>query len=127
MIREHGNSYLAIAEWSGLLGVIPFYLLILTTAAHARTALLRLRRSGNIFAPSVPAAAILIAGLIDAGFEDWLFAVGYYLSVFLWVMAFILDDVVHSAAEASDTNVVVMPETEFLQSPMGQTPRVAFQ
>ena len=127
MIREHGNSYLAIAEWSGLLGVIPFYLLILTTAAHARTALLRLRRSGNIFAPSVPAAAILIAGLIDAGFEDWLFAVGYYLSVFLWVMAFILDDVVHSAAEASDTNVVVIHETEFLQSPMGQTPRVAFQ
>ncbi len=127
MIREHGNSYLAIAEWSGLLGVFPFYLLIGTTAAQARTALMRLRRSGDIFAPAVPAAAILVAGLIDAGFEDWLFAVGYYLSVFLWAMAFILADLLQSPrAEPSDTNLVAMPEPQFAESSMGQTPRVAF-
>jgi O-antigen ligase len=125
MIREHGNSYLAIAEWSGLLGVLPFYLLVGMTAAHARTALMRLRRSGNIFAAAIPAAAILIAGLIDAGFEDWLFAVGYYLSVFLWVMAFMLADLLRSPAEAR--NLVVMPGPAFAQSPMEQIPRVAFQ
>jgi O-antigen ligase len=46
MIREHGNSYLAIVEWSGLLGVLPFYLLVGTIALQARAALTRLRRSG---------------------------------------------------------------------------------
>ena len=128
MIREHGNSYLAIAEWSGLLGVFPFYLLIGTTAAQARTALMRLRRSGNIFAPAVPAAAIVVAGLIDAGFEDWLFAVGYYLSVFLWAMAFILTDLLRwPTAELPDSNLVVMPEPQFAQSAMGQIPRAVFQ
>ena len=126
MIREHGNSYLAIAEWSGLLGVFPFYFLIGMTAAQARAALMRLRRSGNIFAPAVPAAAILVAGLIDAGFEDWLFAVGYYLSVFLWVMAFILVDLLRSA-EFAHANLVLMPEPEFARSTMGQIPRAAFQ
>lgn len=126
MIREHGNSYLAIAEWSGLLGVFPFYLLIATTALQAKTAIMRLRRSGNIFSPTVPAAAILIAGLIDAGFEDWLFAVGYYLSVFIWVMAFILADLLHSVqAESSDNKLIMMPEREFPQSAMGQISRVA--
>jgi O-antigen ligase len=127
MIREHGNSYLAIVEWSGLLGVFPFYLLIGTTALQARAALMRLRHSGNIFAPAVPAAAILVAGLIDAGFEDWLFAVGYYLSVFLWVMAFILSDLLRSpGAETSHTNIVVMPEPPFSQSAMEHIPRAAF-
>jgi O-antigen ligase len=126
MIREHGNSYLAIAEWSGLLGVFPFYFLIGMTAAQARAALMRLRRSGNIFAPAVPAAAILVAGLIDAGFEDWLFAVGYYLSVFLWVMAFILVDLLRSP-EFTQSNLVLMPEPECARSTMGQIPRAAFQ
>jgi hypothetical protein len=83
---------------------------------------------GNIFAPAVPAAAIIIAGLIDAGFEDWLFAVGYYLSVFLWVMAFILADLLRlPGAEPSGINVVVMPESQFAQSAMRQIPRAAFQ
>jgi O-antigen ligase len=128
MIREHGNSYLAIAEWSGLLGVFPFYLLIGMTALQARAALMRLRHSRNIFAPAVPVAAILIAGLIDAGFEDWLFAVGYYLSVFLWVMAFIQADLLRSAEpDVTLANLVVMPETQFAQSPMGPITRAAFQ
>jgi O-antigen ligase len=101
MVREHGNSYLAIMEWSGLLGVFPFYLLVAVTAWQAKRAISQLRRSGNIWAPSVPAAAVIIAGLIGAGFEDWLFAVGYYVSVFFWVMAFILADLLPPVASTA--------------------------
>jgi O-antigen ligase len=104
MIREHGNSYLAIMEWSGLLGVLPFYLLVCTAAWQACKAFGELRRSGNIFSPAVPAAAVIIAGLIGAMFEDWLFAVGYYVSVFFWSMTFILSDLVQLpvATEVND-------------------------
>lgn len=114
MIREHGNSYLAIAEWSGLIGVLPFYLLIGATASNAKKALVRLRRDRNIFSPGVPAAAILVAGLIDAGFEDWLFAVGYYVTVFVWAMTFILSDLLHTPAVTHrDENAVMISEPQF--------------
>ncbi len=43
--------------------------------------------------PAVPLAMICLAGLVGAVFEDWLFAVGYYLSVFVWSLAFCLVDV----------------------------------
>jgi len=90
--REHGDSYLAITEWVGLLGVVPFYFLISMIALNARRTLSMLRRTGDVWSPAVPAAAILIAGLVDAAFEDWMFAVGYYLCVFFWSIAFILVD-----------------------------------
>jgi hypothetical protein len=35
---------------------------------------------------------MLFAGLVHAFFEDWLIAVGYYLTVFFWVSAFWLVD-----------------------------------
>ena len=128
MAREHGNSYLAIAEWSGLIGVLPFYLLILTIASKAKTALMRLRRNGNIFSAAIPAAAILVAGLIDAGFEDWLFAVGYYLSVFLWGMAFILADLLESPAAADHgEKAILISEPQFTPLAVAQVPRTAFQ
>ena len=49
---------------------------------------------------------VLLAGLVHAGFEDWLFAVGYYVSVYFWIFAFILADllpatVVHSPVRRS--------------------------
>jgi O-antigen ligase len=116
MIREHGNSYLAIAEWSGLLGVIPFYLLVGTVTLQAKKAIVQLRRTGDIFAPAVPAAAILIAGLIDAGFEDWLFAAGYYLAVFFWAMSFILADLVHSSSALGEAEIV--PATPQFAAPL---------
>ena len=43
---------------------------------------------------SIPLAMVVLAGLIHANFEDWLFAVGYYLSVYFWVCAFLLADFV---------------------------------
>ncbi len=93
-IREHGNSYLAIVEWQGLLGVIPFLLLIGLLIANVTRSIVWIRKTGNIYSPIVVLSAIMAAGLVHAGLEDWLFAVGYYLCVFFWSLAFMFVDVV---------------------------------
>ncbi|HKW16128.1 MAG TPA: O-antigen ligase family protein [Terriglobales bacterium] len=117
MGREHGNSYLAIMEWSGLLGVLPFYSLVIITAWQAKKALVQLWRSGNLHSCAVPAALIIIAGLIGAIFEDWLFAVGYYVSVFFWSMAFILADLVQPALVAdSHGHAAIITDGQFATS-----------
>jgi O-antigen ligase len=90
--REHGDSYLALVEGVGLLGALPFFLLMLLVAANIGRVLIVLRRTGNLFAPGVPIAFVLLAGMVHAFFEDWLFAVGYYICVFFWALAFILLD-----------------------------------
>ena len=116
--REHGNSYLAILEWTGLLGVVPFYFLAILSAGNAGRVFLWLRRSGNAFSPALPAAAIIVAGLIDAMFEDWLFAVGYYICLFFWSINFILADILPEEA------VVYAPQSlarEVLYQPIPQT------
>jgi O-antigen ligase len=121
LIREHGNSYLAIAEWVGLLGVVPFYFLIALTALNVRKVFSWMRRTGDVFSPAVPAAAILAAGLVNAAFEDWMFAVGYYLSVFFWAIAFILVDVAPAPSVIySRENVVSIPEPYFVAAASGQ-------
>ena len=43
---------------------------------------------------SVPLAMVVLSGLIHAGFEDWLFAVGNYACVYFWVFSFLLADLV---------------------------------
>ena len=98
VIREHGNSYLAILEWTGLLGVVPFYFLAALAANNAGRVFLWVRRTSNAFSPALPAAAIIVAGLVDAMFEDWLFAVGYYVCVFFWSISFILADILPEQA-----------------------------
>ena len=98
VIREHGNSYLAILEWTGLLGVVPFYFLVVLAASNAGRVFLWVRRSSNAFSPALPAAAIVVAGLVGAMFEDWLFAVGYYVCVFFWSIGFILADILPEQA-----------------------------
>jgi O-antigen ligase len=80
--REHGNSYLAITEWVGFVGDIPFFALVILIAVNVGRALAQMRRTGNIFSPAIPLAGVLAAGLVHAAFEDWLFAPGYYLCVF---------------------------------------------
>src|SRR5437764_3008995 len=92
VVREHGNSYLAIAEWVGLLGVLPFYSLIGLTLLNVRKVFSKVRSTGSAFIPALPAAAVVLAGLVEAGFEDGLFAVGYYLCGLVWALAFILVD-----------------------------------
>jgi O-antigen ligase len=121
VVREHGNSYLAIAEWVGLLGVIPFYFLVMLAAVNVKRVFAMIRRSGDAFSPAIPAAAIVAAGLVHATFEDWMFAVGYYLCVFFWAMAFILVDVLEAGTVArAEETVVRMPEPQFLAAASGQ-------
>ena len=98
--REHGNSYLAIAEWVGLLGVSPFFTVVLLIAVNIGRVAAWTRRTGDPFSPAVPIAVILTGGLVHAAFEDWLFAAGYYLCLFFWAFAFVLVDVLPAPAPA---------------------------
>jgi uncharacterized RDD family membrane protein YckC len=52
---------------------------------------------------AVPLAFICLAGLVHAFFEDWLFAVGYYLSIFFWSSVFILSDLQSSVLRMQPT------------------------
>jgi O-antigen ligase len=92
--REHGSSYMTIAEWVGLLGVLPFVLLLGLTALNVGRVCVWMRRTANPYHCSVPLAMVLLAGFVHAGFEDWLFAVGSYLCVYFWTFAFMLADFV---------------------------------
>jgi O-antigen ligase len=98
--REHGNSYLAILEWVGLLGVVPFFILLSFIAVKIIRVLTWMRRTGDPRHAAVPIAAVLAAGLVHALFEDWLFAVGYYLCVFFWSYAFVLFDLAPATVPA---------------------------
>lgn len=95
--REHGNSYLALAEYVGLLGLLPFSVLLFLVARMIVQVVRWMRRSSNPYHCAVPLAMVLLAGMVHAFFEDWMFAVGYYLCVFFWLSAFWLADVVPAA------------------------------
>lgn len=90
--REHGDSYLATLEGVGLLGVLPFFLLVGMLGTRAVKFLLRMANTARLSHIGAPLAMILMSGLVHALFEDWLFAVGYYLCVFFWSIGFIFLD-----------------------------------
>jgi len=90
--REHGNSYLALAEYLGLLGIIPFLVLLYLLAKMIGQVIVWMRRTANPYHCALPLAMMLLSGMLHAFFEDWLTAVGYYLTVFFWVGAFLLRD-----------------------------------
>jgi O-antigen ligase len=92
LTRERGSSYLTMLETTGLLGTLPCALLILALIVEIWRTFLWLRRTGKVNQPAVVAAAIILAGLMNACFEDWMFAVGYYMSVIFWVLALSLRD-----------------------------------
>jgi O-antigen ligase len=98
--REHGNSYLAAMEGVGLLGVVPFIVLVIMLGVKVSGVFSWLRQTGKLRHYSVPVAMVLAAGLVHAGFEDWLFAVGYYLCVFFWVLAFVFMDLLPAPVAA---------------------------
>jgi O-antigen ligase len=90
--REHGSSYLALAEYMGLLGILPFLLLLFLLLRAAARVYKWMRRTGSPYHYAVPFALVTLAGLIHAAFEDWLFAAGSYLCLFFWVSGFLLID-----------------------------------
>jgi hypothetical protein len=91
--RENGSSYLTVITWVGMVGVIPFLFLLLVLLSKVIRTLFWMSNTENPCHPAVPLAIVILAGFIHAGFEDWLFAPGYYLCVFFWSMAFVLVDV----------------------------------
>jgi O-antigen ligase len=98
--REHGNSYLALAEYMGLLGIIPFAILVFLIAQMVFRICVWMRRTSNPHHCAIPFALVLLAGLVHATFEDWLAAVGYYLCVFFWTSAFWLRDMLPAPVPA---------------------------
>ena len=110
-IREHGNSYLAILEWVGLLGIVPFLMLMVLIAVNVVRAIARMFRSADPMSPLVPITIVLLAGFFNVGFEDWLFAPGYYLCVFFWALAFIQADLLRASDPA-----VVSPANGYIAS-----------
>jgi hypothetical protein len=90
--RERGSSYLTVLETTGVIGALPLTLLLLALIREIWRVFAWLRRSGRVNQPAVVAAAILLGGLVNAFFEDWLLAVGYYMSVVFWVLALSLRD-----------------------------------
>lgn len=106
---EHGSSYLAITTWVGMVGVAPFLILVAVLLKKIAHTVKWMLRTNNPFHPAIPLAMVILAGLIHAGFEDWLFAPGYYLSVFFWCMAFILVDEAPSPVVADSRRVRWQP------------------
>jgi O-antigen ligase len=104
--REHGSSYMTIAEWVGLLGVLPFVAILAVTASNVWKVCAWMHRTANPRHYSIPLAMVVLSGLVHASFEDWLFAVGSYLSVYFWVFAFLLADFVPAAVVAPVAGVV---------------------
>lgn len=90
---ENGSSYLAVFTWVGMLGILPFALLLFSLLGKVLRTFLWMLQTSNPFHPAIPLAMVVFAGFVNASFEDWLFAPGYYLCVFFWAMAFILVDV----------------------------------
>ncbi|MGC2270662.1 MAG: O-antigen ligase family protein [Candidatus Sulfotelmatobacter sp.] len=104
--QEHGSSYLAMAEYMGLLGIVPFLLLLLMLVRALVRIFSWMRRTGNPYHHCIPFALVATAGLVHACFEDWMFAVGSYLCVFFWVMAFALMDLIPEAHPRTSTAAI---------------------
>jgi O-antigen ligase len=104
--REHGSSYMTIAEWVGLLGVVPFVMLMGLTALNIGRVWVWMRKTANPYHYSIPLAMVLLAGFVHATFEDWLFAVGSYPCVYFWAFAFMLADFVPAGDPALVSRVV---------------------
>jgi O-antigen ligase len=90
--REHGSSYMALLQFVGLLGVVPFAILLLLVFSGTVRTCAWMRRTRNPHNYAIPLAMVCLAGLIHATFEDWMFAAGYHLSLFFWTSAFLLSD-----------------------------------
>ena len=89
---EHGSSYLAVMAGVGIVGAIPIAMLLILLVIKVVRALSVIHDTESIAHPSVVLAAVIVAGIIHATFEDWMFAPGNYLCVFFWSLAFVFND-----------------------------------
>jgi len=89
---EHGSSYLAILSGVGVFGAIPISLLLVLLLSKVQHTVRWMRTFQTPWHPAVPIAMLVVAGLVHAGFEDWMLAPGNYLCVFFWSLAFLLID-----------------------------------
>jgi hypothetical protein len=89
---EHGSSYMALLQYVGLLGVVPFAILLMLIVSQIFRTCMWMRRTCDPRSYAVPLALVCLAGLLHATFEDWLIAPGYYLTLFFWISAFLLSD-----------------------------------
>jgi len=118
--REHGSSYITILEWVGLLGVMPFTALLLYTACNAARVVAWMHRTSEARHYAVPMAMIVLAGMMHASFEDWLFAVGAYPCVYFWVFAFLLADL--QPPEVSRPSFAALPRSFVPRQDLGMVP-----
>jgi O-antigen ligase len=95
---ENGSSYLALLSGVGILGALPFFVMLIVLLVKIVRTLSWTWTSRSASHPAIPLAILIIAGLLHAAFEDWMFAVGNYLCVFYWSIVFIFADI---APEAS--------------------------
>jgi O-antigen ligase len=90
--RERGSSYLTVLEGVGLVGALPLAILLLLVLYRATQIFAWLRLTHSVDHPAIPVAMVVVAGLVHAGFEDWLLAVGYHMCVIFWTLTFSLPD-----------------------------------
>jgi O-Antigen ligase len=102
---ENGSSYLSLLAGVGILGALPWFILLLLIIGTIVRTIAWMRTTGNALHLSPPLAMIAVAGLVHAAFEDWMFAPGNYLCVFFWSLVFILADVA-PPAKGLASNVV---------------------
>jgi hypothetical protein len=89
----------------GVLGAVPFVLLLLMVTRGVVRIYAWMRRTGSPYHYAIPFGLVATAGLVHAGFEDWLFAVGSYLCVFFWFAVFIFMDLVPDLEPARSMSI----------------------
>lgn len=113
---EYGSSYLEIATWVGILGVLPFLILIVVLVRRVSRTVLWMLAGGDPSHPAIPLAMVVVAGMLHAAFEDWMFAPGYYLCVFFWSVAFILVDLAPARARLPVAHAASWPARSALDA-----------
>lgn len=61
---EHGSSYLAIATWVGMAGMLPFVMLLAVLAKKIFQTIAWVVKTGNLAHPAVPLAFVMLAGFL---------------------------------------------------------------
>jgi hypothetical protein len=97
---------MTIVEWVGLLGVVPFVALIVVTVSNVWRVCAWMRRTSDPRHYSIPLAMVILSGLVHGLFEDSLFAVGSYVSLYFWVSAFLIADLIPVAVAVPVADVV---------------------